>query len=65
MTLSCIIASFVIIFFHEKIVKLGINFAGISTHVITFEVGAVLNESFIQAPPYCFNETTEKKVFSS
>ncbi|KAJ0090116.1 hypothetical protein Patl1_14350 [Pistacia atlantica] len=38
---------------------------GISTHVITFEVGAVLNESFIQAPSYCFSEATEKRVFDS
>ncbi|KAJ4823773.1 hypothetical protein Tsubulata_012089 [Turnera subulata] len=29
---------------------------GISTHVITFEVGAVLDDSITQAPAYCFNQ---------
>ncbi|XP_052181054.1 uncharacterized protein At4g14100-like [Diospyros lotus] len=29
---------------------------GISTHVMTFEVGAVLRDPLIQAPAYCFSE---------
>lgn len=34
---------------------------GISTHVITFDVGAVLEDSKIQAPVYCFNQDTQTK----
>lgn len=33
---------------------------GISTHVITFEVGAVLQDSLSQAPAYCFSQESEK-----
>ncbi|XP_059461231.1 uncharacterized protein At4g14100-like [Corylus avellana] len=33
---------------------------GISTHVITFEVGAVLQDSLTQAPSYCFSQEREK-----
>ncbi|KAJ9550748.1 hypothetical protein OSB04_014793 [Centaurea solstitialis] len=29
---------------------------GISTHVMTFEIGAVLPDSIVQAPAYCFTE---------
>ncbi|KAL5842320.1 hypothetical protein ACOSQ3_012923 [Xanthoceras sorbifolium] len=33
---------------------------GISTHVMTFEVGAFLNDySLVQAPSYCFTQETE------
>ncbi|KAK9275805.1 hypothetical protein L1049_023075 [Liquidambar formosana] len=35
---------------------------GISSHVITFEVGAVLQDSLTQAPAYCFTQDNEKKM---
>lgn len=34
---------------------------GISVHVMTFEVGAVLHDPLIQAPSYCFNQDTYAK----
>jgi len=41
-----------VIFDHNLVI-----FAGISTHVITFDVGAVLlDDSVTQAPAYCFNQ---------
>jgi hypothetical protein len=41
-----------VIFDHNLII-----FAGISTLVITFDVGAVLlDDSVTQAPAYCFNQ---------
>lgn len=39
--------------------KTEVIFAGISTHVITFEVGAVLPHSETQAPAYCFDKKSE------
>ncbi|KAF9606975.1 hypothetical protein IFM89_030394 [Coptis chinensis] len=33
---------------------------GISTQVMTYEVGAVLEDSQVQAPAYCFNQTTNQ-----
>ncbi|KAK2998284.1 hypothetical protein RJ639_024608 [Escallonia herrerae] len=35
---------------------------GISTHVITFEVGAVLQDSVTQAPAYCFSQGNSMKL---
>ncbi|TXG61026.1 hypothetical protein EZV62_012389 [Acer yangbiense] len=38
---------------------------GISTHVMTFEVGAVFNDySLIQAPSYCFSQKTDANYTS-
>ncbi|KAK1418390.1 hypothetical protein QVD17_27534 [Tagetes erecta] len=37
---------------------------GISTHVMTFEIGGVLPDSVAQAPAYCFTEPTDAKPFS-
>ena len=34
------------------------GFVGISSHLIIFEVGAVLPDSVTQAPAYCFNQDT-------
>ncbi|KAK3038244.1 hypothetical protein RJ639_030853, partial [Escallonia herrerae] len=34
----------------------------ISTHVITFEVGAVLQDSVTQAPAYCFSQGNSMKL---
>ncbi|KAL5724501.1 hypothetical protein ACHQM5_007753 [Ranunculus cassubicifolius] len=36
-------------------------FDGISTHVITFEIGAVLEDSKVQAPAYCFSQDGRSK----
>ncbi|PON97988.1 transferring glycosyl group transferase [Trema orientale] len=33
--------------------------AGITNHVMTFEVGAVLPDSVTQAPAYCFNQISD------
>lgn len=38
---------------------------GISVHVMTFEVGAVLHDPLIQAPSYCFNQDTYAKTLGS
>ncbi|KAI3827597.1 hypothetical protein L1987_01675 [Smallanthus sonchifolius] len=38
---------------------------GISSHVMTFEVGAVLPDSVVQAPAYCFTELTSENEFSA
>ncbi|XAR51199.1 hypothetical protein NMG60_11005756 [Bertholletia excelsa] len=35
---------------------------GISTHVMTFEVGATLQDSVTQAPAYCFGQEEELKM---
>lgn len=35
--------------------------AGYTAHVMTFEVGAVLEDPNWQAPVYCFNNGTEKE----
>ncbi|MCH92703.1 hypothetical protein A2U01_0013644 [Trifolium medium] len=35
---------------------------GYTAHVMTFEVGAVLEDPKWQAPVYCFNQTKEKSV---
>ncbi|KAK3038243.1 hypothetical protein RJ639_030852 [Escallonia herrerae] len=35
---------------------------GISTHVITFEVGAMLQDSVTQAPAYCFSQGNSMKL---
>jgi hypothetical protein len=37
-----------------------IHSVGIYTHVITFEVGAVLQDSLTQAPAYCFSQERER-----
>ncbi|KAK9073907.1 hypothetical protein SSX86_006501 [Deinandra increscens subsp. villosa] len=38
---------------------------GISSHVMTFEIGAVLPDSVAQAPAYCFTEPGDKNGFST
>ncbi|XP_018831027.1 uncharacterized protein At4g14100-like [Juglans regia] len=38
---------------------------GISTHVLTFEVGAVLQDSVTQAPAYCFDQETKREILES
>lgn len=35
---------------------------GISTHVITFEVGELLQDSLTQAPAYCFSQDKEQQL---
>lgn len=35
--------------------------AGMTAHVMTFEVGAVLEDAKWQAPVYCFKEAEEEK----
>ncbi|KAI9125730.1 hypothetical protein K1719_003148 [Acacia pycnantha] len=39
-------------------------FDGISSHVITYEVGAILPDSVIQAPAHCFNQDDHKAIAS-
>lgn len=42
------------------------GFAGMTAHVMTFEVGAVLEDPKWQAPVYCFKESEkENAVFKS
>ena len=43
------------------------GFAGMTAHVMTFEVGAVLEDPKWQSPVYCFNEFEKKEnaVFKS
>ncbi|PWA58057.1 hypothetical protein CTI12_AA367690 [Artemisia annua] len=38
---------------------------GISTHVMTYEIGAVLPDSVVQAPEYCFTGTVNGNAFST
>ncbi|KAI3709143.1 hypothetical protein L2E82_38902 [Cichorium intybus] len=38
---------------------------GISSHVMTWEVGAVLPDSVVQAPAYCFTESVDGKTSST
>ncbi|XP_047340182.1 uncharacterized protein At4g14100-like [Impatiens glandulifera] len=40
-------------------------FSGFSGHVMTFEVGKVLEDAEWQAPVYCFNEDNKEKHISS
>ena len=35
--------------------------AGYTAHVMTFDVGAVLDDPNWQAPVYCFNETEKER----
>jgi hypothetical protein len=39
--------------------------AGYTAHVMTFEVGSVLEDPNWQAPVYCFNQTEKEKSVSS
>ncbi|MFS7966952.1 hypothetical protein Hanom_Chr09g00780041 [Helianthus anomalus] len=38
---------------------------GISSHVMTFEIGAVLPDSVAQAPAYCFMEQADENASST
>ncbi|CAI9293646.1 unnamed protein product [Lactuca saligna] len=53
-------------YYEDVVTKIPVRWdfvGGISSHVMTWEVGAVLPDSVVQAPEYCFTKSVDRNTF--